>query len=155
MKHLLLAASLMLFSFSALADSHATKSESDIVKKASPYSVSETMDKFEAILKKKGLSVFARIDHRKNAQGAEMDMNDAQVLIFGNPKAGTAIMKQDVAAALDLPMRVAVYKDNDGKVFLAYHKPAGLAGLYSLEGNKALPKLTGGLDKLTSAAIAK
>ncbi|MEE9351428.1 MAG: DUF302 domain-containing protein [Thiotrichaceae bacterium] len=146
--------SLWLFSVSALADSgQVAKSSSDIVKKESPYSVNETMDKFEAIVKKKGLGVFVRVDHKKNAQSVDLDMNEAQVLIFGNPQGGTLVMKQDMAASLDLPLRVAVYKGSDNKVYIAYHKPTGLADHYKLEGNKVLPKVTGALDKLTSAAI--
>ncbi len=160
MKHILMLIPLLplwLFSFTSYADSEqvAVKSAevSDIVKKESPYSVNETMDKFEAIVKKKGLGIFVRVDHKKNAKTVGLDMNEAQVLIFGNPKGGTLVMKQDMAASLDLPLRVAVYKTDDDKVYIAYHKPIGLADHYKLEGNKVLPKVTGALDKLTSAAI--
>ena len=147
----------MLLSLAASADSEAVKTvgTTDIVTKSSPYSVADTMDRFESIVKDKGLGVFARIDHRQNANEAEMDMNEAQVLIFGNPVAGTAIMKQDAAAALDLPMRVAVYEDKVGEVHIAYHAPDGLAVSYDLKDNAVLPQLTDALNKLTSAAVAK
>lgn len=148
---------LMLFSLATFADSDAIKPSGvvDVVTKSSPYSVAKTMDRFEAIVKEKGLGVFARIDHRQNAKDAGLDMNEAQVLIFGNPKAGTALMKQDVAVALDLPMRVAVYEDKDGKVQLAYHAPATLAASYALQDSPVLPNLADALNKLTSAAVAK
>jgi uncharacterized protein (DUF302 family) len=123
----------------------------DIVKKSSTHSVKETMDKFEALVKSKGMGVFARIDHSKNAAGVDMKMNDAEVLIFGNPKGGTVLMKKDIAVSLDLPLRVAVYKDDDGKVWLSYHSPEGLTKNYDVAGVKVIPKVTGALDKLTSA----
>ncbi len=153
MKPINLLISLWFFSFPVfVAADQVANSTTDIVKKESPYSVNGTMDKFEAIVKKKGLGIFVRVDHKKNAQSVGLDMNAAQVLIFGNPKGGTLVMKQDMGASLDLPLRVAVYKDGD-KVFIAYHKPTGLTEHYKLEGNKVLPKVTGALDKLTSAAI--
>ncbi|HIP94428.1 MAG TPA: DUF302 domain-containing protein [Leucothrix sp.] len=127
-------------------------SATDIVKKASVHSVKETMDKFEALIKSKGMGVFARIDHKKNAAGIDMKMNDAEVLIFGNPKGGTVLMKNDISVSLDLPLRVAVYKDNDGKVWISYHNPQAVKESYKITtGTKVLDKVEGALDKLTSA----
>ena len=123
----------------------------DIIKKASAHSVKDTMDKFEALVKSKGMGVFARVDHTKNAAGVEMQMNDAEVLIFGNPKGGTVIMKKDPAVALDLPLRVAVYKDDAGKVWLSYHNPQDLKASYDVEGVPVLSNVEGALDKLTTA----
>jgi len=123
----------------------------DIIKKVSAHSVKETMDKFEALVKSKGMGVFARVDHTKNAAGVDMKMNDAEVLIFGNPKGGTVLMNKDIAVSLDLPLRVAVYKDNDGKVWLSYHSPEGLTKNYDVAGVKVIPKVTGALDMLTTA----
>ena len=124
----------------------------DIVKKASAHSVKETMDKFETLIKSKGMTVFARVDHTKNAAGIDMKMNDAEVLIFGNPKGGTVLMKQDVAVSLDLPLRVAVYKDNDGKVWLSYRNPQDLKESYKVEAAaKVMTKVEGALDMLSSA----
>jgi len=123
----------------------------DIIKKASSHSVKETMDKFETLVKSKDMDVFARVDHTKNAAGVDMKMNEAEVLIFGNPKGGTVIMKKDPAVALDLPLKVAVYKDNDGKVWLSYRNPQDLAKDYDVAGVPVLGKVETGLDKLTTA----
>jgi len=123
----------------------------DVIKKASAHSVKETMDKFEALVKSKGLGVFARVDHTKNAMGVEMEMNEAEVLIFGNPKAGTVLMKKDPATALDLPLKVAVYKDDDGKVWLSYRNPQDLSADYDLAGIPVLDNVEAALDKLTTA----
>lgn len=123
----------------------------DVIKKASAHSVKETMDKFETLVKSKGLGVFARVDHTKNAMGVEMKMNEAEVLIFGNPKAGTVLMKKDPATALDLPLKVAVYADDDGKVWLSYRNPQDLSVDYKLAGVPVLNKVETALDKLTTA----
>ncbi|QQZ28281.1 DUF302 domain-containing protein [Thiothrix subterranea] len=155
MKPTLLIFPLMLFSLVAFADADAVKTvaATDIVTKTSPYSVAETMNKFESIVKTKGLEVFARIDHQQNAKAAGMEMNAAQVLIFGNPKTGTPLMQQDAAVALDLPMRVAVYADKAGDVHIAYHAPDSLAVNFELKDSAVLPQLADALNKLTAAAI--
>jgi len=73
----------------------------DLVKKPSQKGVQETMDKLEAVVRDKGLTVFNRIDHQANARKAGLEQPAAQVLIFGNPKIGTAIMTQDPAARVE------------------------------------------------------
>ncbi|MEE9445557.1 MAG: DUF302 domain-containing protein [Cocleimonas sp.] len=125
----------------------------DLVKKVSAHSVKDTMDKFETLVKAKGMSIFVRLDHQKNASTVDMKMNEAEVLIFGSPKGGTVLMKQDMGVSLDLPLRVAVYKDKDGKVWLSYHNPQGLKDNYDVAGGaKVMDKVEGALDKLTTAA---
>ena len=125
-----------------------------LIKKQSKFSVKETMDKFESLLKSTDITVFARINHKENANSVEMQMNDAEVLIFGNPKVGTAIMKKDSAAALDLPMRVAVFADDAGDIFVNYHDQHGLSSLYNVQGVPALNVIAQALDNLTNAVIA-
>ena len=125
----------------------------DLVKKPSPNGVQQTMDRLEQIVQDKGLTVFNRIDHQANAKNIEMEMGPTQVLIFGNPKMGTAIMKQDPAAGLDLPLRVLVYQDNDGKTWISYHDPGALEKDYQLQGNPAIGKAQGALGAITDAAV--
>lgn len=124
----------------------------DLVTKASPNGVQDTMDKLEQIVRDKGLTIFNRIDHQANANKAEMEMGAAQVLIFGNPKMGTAIMQQDPAAGLDLPLRVLIYQDNEGKTWISYHDPGALESVYQLKGNPAVMKAQGALGAITDAA---
>ncbi|HHL19827.1 MAG TPA: DUF302 domain-containing protein [Thiothrix sp.] len=155
MKKLIIIISLSFFSTLIFANSTQNSLKNTLITKTSPHSVNDTMDRFESLVKMKGFTIFARIDHKKNAQDAKMNMNDAQLLIFGNPKGGTALMKQDISVALDLPLRVAIYQDADDKVIIAYHNPVAMTASYQLEGNKVIAKITKGLDKLTSAAIAK
>jgi len=122
-----------------------------IIKKASAHSVKDTMDKFEALVESKDMQVFARVDHKQNAMGVDMQMNEAEVLIFGNPKGGTVIMQKDSAVALDLPLRVAVYSDDAGKVWVSYHNPQSLSADYDVAGVPVLSAVEEALDKLTTA----
>ena len=127
------------------------KSPVDIVYKA-------TMNKFEKLIKSKRSTVFARFDHQENASGVNTKMNESEVLIFGNPKGGTVLMQADPAVALDLPLRVTVYKDKNGKVWMSYHNPQNLKDSYHVAtaGNvlnkNVLNKIEGALDKLNTAA---
>jgi len=123
-----------------------------LVKKPSPHSVAETMDKLEQVVTKKGLTVFVRVDHQANAKKIGMEMPEAQVLIFGNPKMGTLIMQGNAAAGLDLPLRVVIYQGTDGKTWISYHNPQEIGETFGLQGNKALNKAEGALGKLTDAA---
>ena len=143
--------SLLLPSF-ASADSPSTNPSTDIVKVSSKHNVKDTMDRFEKIVTKQGFTVFARVDHRAGAKGVGLDMNDAEVLIFGNPKGGTMIMKLDPAAGLDLPLRVLAYTDNEGKTWLSYHNPQGLKNSYDVAKTPVIEKVEGGLAKLTAKA---
>lgn len=124
-----------------------------LIKKQSKYSVKDTMDKFEELVKTKDMTVFARVDHKQNAASIDMEMNEAEVLIFGNPKGGTVIMQKDSAAALDLPLRVAVYADDSGDVFISYHNQHGLSAIYDVEGVPVLGVVSEALDNLTNAVI--
>lgn len=108
------------------------------------------MDKFVILFKSKGLGVFTRVDHTKNAMSVHMKMNEAGVLIFGNLKASTVLMRKDSATALDLPLEVAVYKD-DGRVWLSYRNPQDLTKDYKLAGLPVLGNIETSLYNLTSA----
>ncbi len=128
-----------------------TLAESDLVRKQSALGVTETMDKLETLVTTKGMTVFARIDHSANAESVGKSMPDSQVLIFGNPKAGTRIMQYDLVVALDLPLRVLVHADRDGKTWVAYHNPQGLKNGFDVDECKVLDKVEKALDKITDA----
>ncbi len=151
-KLLLIPFLLLIFPAFVSADSSSTSNSNDIVKVSSKHNVKDTMDRFEKIVTKKGFTVFARVDHHAGAKKVGLDMNDAEVLIFGNPKGGTMIMKLDPAAGLDLPLRVLVYADNEGKTWLSYHNPQTLKNSYDVEKSPVIDKIEGGLAKLTAKA---
>jgi len=152
MKKLFLIIPFLFLPLLAQADTKASDSSSDIVKRSSNHTVKVTMDRLEKIVKGKELTIFARVDHRAGAKKVGMDMNEAEVLIFGNPKMGTAIMKFDAAAGLDLPLRVLVYADKDGKTWISYHNPQSLRKHYDVAKSPALVMAEGALGKITSEA---
>jgi uncharacterized protein (DUF302 family) len=117
MKPLLLAATLALSAASLQA------SGNGMVSKPSKYPVAETVTRIEGALKAKGVTVFARIDHSAEAEKAGLKMRPTQLLVFGNPKAGTPVMNAAPSAAIDLPLKALVWEDEQGKVWVAYNSP--------------------------------
>jgi uncharacterized protein (DUF302 family) len=95
----------------------------NVVTKPSKYSVSETIDRIERAVTAKGMKIFARIDHGGEAKNVGLEMRPTQLLIFGNPKGGTALMVARPTAAIDLPMKALAWEDGDGKVWLTYNSP--------------------------------
>ncbi len=127
---------------------------STLVRKASPYSVTETLDRLEGIVKGKGATVFARIDHAAGAAKAGMELRPTAVLMFGNPKLGTPIMLKAQQAGLDLPMKVLAYQDADGKTWLTHRHPQSMGTAHNIPMNAPeTTKVAKVLDALTSAAI--
>jgi len=124
----------------------------DIIVKESSCSVDQTAKNIQEIVKKKGLSVFAIIDHGGNAKMVNMKMGESKMIIFGNPKLGTALMQQDMKVGLDLPLRILVYKDTDGKVKMAYRDGSWLASKHILNASDKIEKVNQGMDKITSKA---
>jgi len=123
-----------------------------LITKPSAHGPQETMDRLETIVKDKGMTVFARIDHRANAEAAGMEMPAAEVLIFGKPQAGTKIMNHDIKAGLDLPMRVLVHEDEGGTTWITYRNPRALGGTYQLGECPTLGKMDGAMAAITDAA---
>lgn len=119
----------------------------------SAHSAKETADKFASIVEKKGLTLFARIDHQKNAAGVDLTIRSTEVIIFGNPKVGTPIMQCSQLAAIDLPQKVLIWTDADNKVWLTYNDPEYMKQRHDLKGcDKVLMKVSNVLSGLTQAA---
>ena len=108
-----------------------------VVQLTSHHSVPATIDRLAEILKQRGILVFARIDFSGDAGRAGLSMPPEQMLIFGNPKAGTPLMVAVPAIGLDLPMKVLVWEDADGKVWAAYKDPNYLVRHYGVSANLA------------------
>jgi len=101
--------------------------DNGLVTMKSKYSASETLDRLEQILKKKGITIFARISHKKNAEGVGLTLRPTELLIFGNPKLGTHFFTSNQTAGIDFPMKMLAWEDAKGQVWLSYNKPAYLA----------------------------
>ena len=106
--------------------------EDGIVKIPSRHSVDETVDKLEAILKSKGVTLFALVDHSGEAEKVGMKMPPTKLLIFGNPKAGTPLMLASPSVAIDLPLKILVAEDGQGKVWISYNSPEYLKERHGL-----------------------
>ena len=87
---------------------------------SSRYPVAKTVERLESALKAQGIKIFCVIDHSGEAQLAGMTMRPTQVVIFGNPKAGTPLMLASPSAAIDLPLKALIWEDGDGKAWLSY-----------------------------------
>jgi len=97
--------------------------DNGVVNVATSHSVAEAVDRVESLVKSRQLTVFARIDFSGDAAKAGLSMPPTQMLIFGNPKAGTPLMLATPSVALDLPLKVVAWQDSGGQVWLSYNAP--------------------------------
>ena len=95
-------------------------------------SVDATVEKLEKILQAQGIKLFASIDHGGEAREAGMQMRPTKLLIFGNPKAGTPLMIASPSIAIDLPIKILIWEDGEGKVRISYNDPSYLQARYGL-----------------------
>ncbi|MFY9724439.1 MAG: DUF302 domain-containing protein [Bryobacteraceae bacterium] len=107
-------------------------SENGIVTIPSRHSVNGTVEKLQVILEAKGVKLFALVDHSGEAAKAGMEMRPTKLLIFGNPKAGTPLMLASPSIAIDLPLKILVWEDSDGKVRISYNSSAYLQARHHL-----------------------
>ncbi|MGA8059070.1 MAG: DUF302 domain-containing protein [Candidatus Binataceae bacterium] len=92
-----------------------------IIDKPGNHSVDETAEKLQAILRAKGIALFALVDHSGEAAKVGMKMRPTKLLIFGNPKAGTPLMQASPSIAIDLPLKILIWEDAAGKVWVSYN----------------------------------
>jgi uncharacterized protein (DUF302 family) len=109
-----------------------SNSENGIVTISIHQSVDRTVEKLEEILQAKGVKLFALVDHSGEAEKAGMQMRPTKLLIFGNPKAGTPLMIASPSIAIDLPLKIVVWEDADGKVWISYNAATYLQARHRL-----------------------
>jgi uncharacterized protein (DUF302 family) len=105
---------------------------SGIVRKPSSHSVDETVGRLRAILQSKGVTLFAVVDHSGEAERAGLKMPNTKLLIFGSPKAGTPLMLASPSVAIDLPLKILVSEDEQGKAWVSYNSPEYLGQRHGL-----------------------
>ena len=103
-----------------------------IITRPSNHSVDETVDRLKNILQSKGVALFALVDHSGEAEKVGMKMRPTKLLIFGSPKAGTPLMQAAPSIAIDLPLKVLVSEDDQGKVWVSYNSPGYLKQRHAL-----------------------
>ncbi|MEK6804219.1 MAG: DUF302 domain-containing protein [Nitrospirota bacterium] len=100
------------------------QADGTLMTKPSRYSVAETINRVERVVTEKGMRLFARIDHADEARKVGLEMPPAELLIFGNPLGGTALMLAAPTVAIDLPMKALAWQDKAGRVWLTYNTAA-------------------------------
>jgi uncharacterized protein (DUF302 family) len=123
-----------------------------IVTKPSKYTVAETLERLQNIIRSKGLTIFTCIDHSGEAARVGLKMPDAKLLIFGSPKAGTPLMLVSPLLALDLPLKALIWKDNTRGVSVSYNSVSYLANRYKLPAD--LTKNIAGIDAIIESALS-
>jgi uncharacterized protein (DUF302 family) len=103
-----------------------------IITKPSSFSAKRLVERLKEILQSRGLDLFAHINHSEEARRVGLEMQEAHVLIFGNPKAGTPLMIASPLLALELPLRVLVWQGSDGRTWVSYASSEYLAARYSI-----------------------
>jgi uncharacterized protein (DUF302 family) len=131
-------------------------SENGLTTLLSAHGAKETMDRLEAEVKAKGLTVFARVDHAAGAKEAGMALRPTELLIFGNARGGTPLMQALQTTGIDLPLKALVFEDANGKVWLSYNEPVWIAQRHgdASKVSEITGRLAGVLAALAKAAAA-
>jgi uncharacterized protein (DUF302 family) len=120
----------------------------------SAFGVKESIDRLEAEVRSKGMTVFARIDHAAGAKAVGLALRPTELLIFGNARAGTPLMQSHQTIGLDLPLKVLAFEDAVGKVWLAYNEPGWIAARHgdSSRGGEAARRMADALAAAVGSA---
>lgn len=136
-----------------IAASGMVQAAEGLVNVESAHSVVATADKLESVLKDKGMTIFARIDHSAGAEKVGQSLRATELVLFGNPQVGTKLMNCAQSVGIDLPLKALIWKDEQGKIWLSYNDPAYLAQRHSIAGcDPVLEKVSGALAKFSAAA---
>lgn len=126
-----------------------------LVTTATSLSVTDALDRIEDGLREKGITIFARINHGKAAQEAGLTMQEEEVLIFGNPKVGTALMLECPAIGIELPLKIAAWREGR-QTIVAYQDLDKLGQMYGLkENNFTIVALKKVMETLVNAGLGK
>lgn len=115
--------------------------DSGIISFPTSHSVDETVAKLRSLLQERGITLFAVVDHSGEAARVGMKMRPTRLLIFGNPKVGTPVMLAAPSSAIDLPLKLLVWEDGDGRTWISCNDPK-----YLMERHHIPPELIGNLE---------
>ncbi len=118
----------------------------------SHFGVKETVQRIEAHLQEMNVPIFAKYDHKDNAEGVGLSLEPTEVIVFGAPKVGTLLMKENQRIAIELPLRMAVWQDADGSIWIDFPKMKTLAARYGLENHPVVEKMQLMLEQLAVRA---
>jgi len=138
-----------------LAASSLVSAADGLIAVKSAYGPRETMDRLELLLKEKGMAIFARVDHAAAAAKVGKKLRPTEVLIFGNPQGGTPFMECSQTVGIDLPLRILVWEDESGQVWLGYNDLDYLASRHGVPQCAAAENLKRALAGFAQMAVAK
>lgn len=120
----------------------------------SQFSVAETMARIEQTLHTMNIPVFAKFDHGKNAEEVGLQLSPNQVIVFGSPKVGTALMQENPSISIELPLRISVWEDKNGSVWVGFPLMKQMAANYGMENNPVVAKMQTLLEKIVVKAAS-
>jgi uncharacterized protein (DUF302 family) len=142
---------LMLLTLPVLAEPVMT--EAGVVTVSSANGFSDTVEQFKNALEKKGIKMAFELDHQANGARVDEALGKTHLLMFGNPKLGTPLMRSARNIGIDLPLKVLIWEDGDSKTFLTYNDPQFLAQRHAINDNaEIINKMSAVLKMLTEAA---
>ncbi|UCH44970.1 MAG: DUF302 domain-containing protein [Nitrospiraceae bacterium] len=122
----------------------------------SSFGVKETGDRLENVLKEKGMTIFNRVKHSDAAKNVGVELRETELIIFGNPKVGSPLMKCEQSVAIDLPQKALIWKDGEGNVWISYNNPRYLEKRHTISNcEEVISKIEKALAGITKAASAK
>ena len=156
MRKTIAAASAAAFILASSAIGSARADSDGLVVKESAHDVPTTMGRLETGLSNAGLTVFIKVDHAAGAEKAGMKLRPTQLIIFGNPKMGTALMNSNQEIGIDLPLKFLVWEDDAGITWVAYNDPKYLADRHDItDRDEVFKKMSGALGKMSDNATQK
>ena len=139
----------------SLYSANALAAADGLIVMKSAHSASVTLDRLQTVLKSKGIRVFARVSHKDNAKGVGMDLRPTELLIFGNPKAGTPLMQCSQTVAIDLPLKALVWEDGSGQVWVGYNDPTYIAARHGASQCPVVENIRKAISSLIEATVAR
>jgi uncharacterized protein (DUF302 family) len=122
----------------------------------SSFGVKETGDRFERVLKEKGMTIFNRIKHSEAAKKVGVELRETELIIFGNPKVGSPLMKCQQSVAIDLPQKALIWKDSEGKTWISYNNPRYIKKRHNISNCvEVISKIEKALAGIAKAATTK
>lgn len=132
------------------------KAADGVINVQSALNVKETADRMESILKEKGMTVFNRIKHSEAAGKVGIELRDTELILFGNPKVGSPIMRCQQSVAIDLPQKALIWEDDDAKVWITYNNPRYLEKRHNITGCEGfISKIEKALAGIAKSASTK
>ena len=142
--------------FAMLFISFTANAADGIINVESQFSVSTTVERLEKILNKKGMTIFNKIRHSENAAKIGIKLRETELIIFGNPKAGSPLIKCQQSIAIDLPQKALIWNDENNKVWISYNDIGYLKNRHSVKGcEKVILKVGKILANITKAASSQ